>query len=160
MTQTSDQTTAVAATTTTSVTPIFGVVLVLNGQQVPISGIIGDIQTKGFKFNLPQPVTIGSPADFLGWLDQTFGTTLKTTLNPANLPAPLANLVNQLLNLEISVIKADINIPPQSSTDSVTYTIELSAAFSGNGIQLIPGSNVLLLQGGVAGVTNDPNFTG
>jgi hypothetical protein len=141
------------------ITPIFGVVIELNGTPVPISSDSVD-PTKGFSFTLPEPVDIGTPSDFLGWVDTTFGTDLKKTLDPSGLPTPIADLVSKLLNVDISVEQASINVPPKGSADSVTFTIALAATFPGAGIQLIPGSNVLTLKGGVAGATNQPPKAG
>jgi hypothetical protein len=137
-----------------SVSPIFGVTLDLNGHEVPISTDTVD-PSKGFEFELTKPVTIGSPADFLTWIDETFGTTLKKTLDPNALPKAIADVVNKLLNVEIGVLRAHIKVPAKDSPDSPKFTIVFSATFPGEGLPLIPGSKLLMLKGGVAGATNE-----
>lgn len=137
---------------TPQVSPIFGVTLELNKQIVPISTDSVD-PSKGFEFGLTEPVKLGSPADFLKWIDDTFGTSLKTILKPDALPGPIAEVVNKLLKVEIGVLKAHVKVPPKGSTDSTQFTLVFSAVFPGEGLPLIPG--VLMLKGGVAGATNE-----
>ena len=101
-------------------------------------------------------MTIGSPADFIQWIDDTFGTDLKDKLDPNNLPEAIANVVKELLNLEIGVDVAKVIVPPKDSSESVKFAIVMSVTFPGDGIPLIPG--LLTLKGGVAGATNDPSL--
>ena len=137
---------------TPKVSPIFGVTLELNKQIVPISTDSVD-PSKGFEFGLTEPVKLGSPADFLKWIDDTFGTSLKTVLDLDALPGAIADVVKELFNVEIGVLKAHIKVPPKGSTDSTQFTLVFSAVFPGEGVPLIPG--VLMLKGGVAGATNE-----
>jgi len=142
--------------------PVFGIVFTLNGVDVPISTAdLADIKTKGFSFTLPQPVPLGSPNDFLAWIDTTFNTTLKQTLEDAqaNLPEAIAEMVASLMNVSITIEEAGVQVPakPDGGEQGPTlYNIVISATFPGDGFPLIPGSDLLKIKGGVAGATNMP----
>lgn len=138
------------------VTPIFGVTLEFSGQEIPISTDTVD-PAKGFEFELTHPVTLGTPDDFLKWISTTFGIDppLDQTLDPTKLPEPIAEVLAKLKAVEIGVIKAHVMVPPKDSTASTGFTLIFSATFPGDGLPLIPGSNLLMLKGGVAGATNE-----
>lgn len=114
--------------------------------------------TKGFEFELTNPVTLGTPDDFLKWISDTFKIVppLNETLKPDDLPGPIADVVKSLLNVEIGIIKAHVKVPPKGSQKPVGFTLVFSATFPGEGLPLIPGTEILMLKGGVAGATNEP----
>lgn len=138
--------------------PIFGVNLTLNGTPVPIvADSLADIRKNGFKFELPQPVYLGTPDDFIAWIDSTFSVDLASILNPENLPGPIKDVVEKLLKVEITIVEAKVSVPGVEDTAGVTtYKLLISAKFPGDGIPLIPGSTVLMLNGGSAGVISNP----
>ena len=135
--------------------PILGVTLELNNKEVLISTENID-PSKGFEFGLTEPVPLGSPGDFLDWISKTFNIkpSLKDTLNPDKLPDPIKKLLDEIINAEITVVKAHIKVPPKGTDAAANtkYTLKFSATMH-DGIDLIP--NVLKLKGGVLGVTNE-----
>ncbi len=136
------------------VKPIFGVTLELLDQEIPIStdSVNPD---DGFEFGLTNPVTLGTPDDFLKWVSDTFNIAppLNETLDPSKLPGPIADLLNGIKKVEIGIIQAHVKVPPKGSQDPVGFTLIFSATFPGDGLPLIPG--VLTLKGCVAGASNE-----
>ena len=130
---------------------IFGITFNLNGTLVPIStDDLANIKANGIDLALPGPTTIGTIADFVSWFNKQFGVTLP---QPSDFPPPLNTIFDKITSLVWTVNAAHVKVPPSGSQDPVLYTLTVSAAWTGEGIPLIPG--VLSIQGGVFGVTNE-----
>lgn len=134
---------------------VFGIVIDVNGTEVPIStDQIGDYINKGFDFSLPQPVHLGSFDDLFTWLQTNFGVTVPPA---SNLPSPLSDMVAAITSLEFTVEQLAFHIPGKNNTgDKVTYKLRIAGSWN-QAKPIIPGVNVLKLKGGVFGVTNMPN---
>lgn len=134
----------------------FGITFNLNGQLVPIStDSIADMATQGLDLGIPGPVVIGTIDDFIKWFNTQFGVTLP---EPSTFPSPLDQIFGKITSLVWTVNQAHVKIPPKGSSDSILYTLTIAAAWEGAGIPLIP--NVLSIQGGVFGVSNESPKTG
>ncbi len=76
-----------AAPSNTKVT--FGITIDINKKPVSITVPITDLTAEGFNFTLPEPVVLGSLADFEGYLNTKYQINtneIKSTLE--SLPAP------------------------------------------------------------------------
>ena len=147
---------SVDADPTSNTKLVFGIIVEVNGTEVPIStDNIKDYQTKGFDFELPQPIHLGSFKDLFAWLKDNFGVEVPSA---DNLPSPLNDMVNALTELVFTVEQLAFHIPGKQSpaTDKRTYKLRMAAAWS-EAKEIIPGLKVLKLKGGVFGVTNMPN---
>lgn len=134
---------------------VFGIVVDVNGTEVPIStDDIGDYVNNGFKFELPQPVHLGSFQDLFNWLSTNFGVNIPPA---SNLPSPLSDMVNAIETLVFSVDQLAFQIPGKNQTgQNTTYNLRISGSWD-QAKPIIPGINVLKLKGGVFGVTNMDN---
>ncbi len=135
---------------------VFGIVIDVNGTEVPIStDSIGNYVTNGFDFKLPQPVHLGSFDDLFKWLSDNFGVTVPS---PSDLPEPLSDMVGAITSLVFSVDQLALHVPGKNapSSDKVTYNLRISGSWD-EAKPIIPGVNVLKLKGGVFGVANMAN---
>lgn len=135
---------------------VFGIVVDVNGTEIPIStDDIGNYVTNGFNFKLPQPVHLGSFNDLFNWLSENFGVTVP---DPKDLPSPLNDMVNAVVTLVFTVDQLAFHIPGTQApaNDKVTYNLRISGSWD-EAKPIIPGVNVLKLKGGVFGVANMPN---
>jgi len=133
---------------------VFGVTFNLHGTQVPISTAdIADAKKKGIQFTLPQPVDLGTLTDFQTWFKTQFGVDLPLG---TDLPDPLGQIMTKLATLDVSVDQFHVKIPGSDNpSDPKLFTLAMSAIWPpGGGIPLIP--NVLSIDGGFFGVTNEP----
>jgi len=135
---------------------VFGIVVDVNGTEIPIStDDIGNYVTNGFNFKLPQPVHLGSFSDLFNWLSENFGVTVP---DPNDLPSPLNDMVKAVVTLVFTVDQLAFHIPGTKApaNDKVTYNLRISGSWD-QAKPIIPGVNVLKLKGGVFGVANMPN---
>lgn len=134
---------------------VFGIVVDVNGTEVPIStDDIGDYVNNGFKFELPQPVELGSFQDLFDWLKNNFGVEVPPA---TSLPNPLNDMVGAIETLVFSVDQLAFQIPGKNQEGKpTTYNLRISGSWD-QAKPIIPGLEVLKLKGGVFGVTNMDN---
>lgn len=134
---------------------VFGIVVDVNGTEVPIStDDIGDYVNNGFKFELPQPVELGSFQDLFDWLKTNFGVEVPPA---TSLPNPLNDMVGAIETLVFSVDQLAFQIPGKNQEGKpTTYNLRISGSWD-QAKPIIPGLEVLKLKGGVFGVTNMDN---
>lgn len=134
---------------------VFGIVVDVNGTEVPIStDDIGDYVNNGFKFELPQPLELGSFQDLFTWLSSNFGVEVPPA---TNLPPPLSDMVLAIETLVFSVDQLAFQIPGTNQKGKpTTYNLRISGSWD-QSKQIIPGIDALKLKGGVFGVTNMDN---
>ena len=134
---------------------VFGIVVDVNGTEVPIStDDIGDYKNNGFKFELPQPVHLGSFQNLFGWLKDNFDVEIPPA---TNLPDPLNDMVGAIETLVFSVDQLAFQIPGKNQEGKpTTYNLRISGSWD-QAKPIIPGLEVLKLKGGVFGVTNMDN---
>jgi hypothetical protein len=134
---------------------VFGIVVDVNGTEVPIStDDIDGYEDNGFKFELPQPVELGSFQDLFTWLSSNFGVEVPSA---ANLPDPLDKMVGAVETLVFSVDQLAFQIPGKNQEGKpTTYNLRISGSWD-QAKPIIPGLEVLKLKGGVFGVTNMDN---
>ncbi|HEX8392432.1 MAG TPA: hypothetical protein VF665_08765 [Longimicrobium sp.] len=131
---------------------LFGLQFLIDGKPVTISSAdIANAATKGIEFAIPGPLDLGTLANLISWINTTFSVNIPSG---DSLPSPLNEVVNVLTNIDFTVTEFHIKIPPKGSSDTVQYTLALTATLA-SPINLIPGSEALKITGALVGVSNE-----
>lgn len=133
----------------------FGIVFDIKGTPVPISTPdINKLKEQGVKFELPNPVVLGSIADLINYIETTFEVNFPDT---ENLPTWLKDIIDKVASMVFTVNVLKLELPAQTATagngEGVLYALEIAGAFPGTPLQPLPGFP-LGIQGGVFGATN------
>jgi hypothetical protein len=144
-----------AGTLTTEEKPslVFGITFDLNGKAIPVTGVdVTRWKEKGGELKLPEPIEVGSIDGFIATMEEKFGVTIP---KPADLPAPIKEVVEGITSMVVTVYKAEVTIPGTKSPDQKTrYLIEVGG-LSQKGIPLVPGTGFpLAIKGISVGATN------
>lgn len=131
----------------------FGMVFEINGTPVPISTAdIEKIKNSGVKFELSNPVVLGSFSNLITWIDQKFGVKFPTDTGVTWLD----DIVKKVIEMEFTVTVFKLDVPGKDRTDDPTrYALEIAGQFLGEPLT-IPGFDFIGVRGGVFGVTNIP----
>ena len=137
----------------------FGIVFDIKGTPVPISTPdINKLKEQGVKFELPNPVVLGSIADLINYIETTFEVNFPDT---DSLPDWLKNIIDKVASMVFTVNVLKLELPAQAASEGngegngegVLYALEIAGAFPGTPLQPLPGFP-LGIQGGVFGATN------
>jgi hypothetical protein len=143
---------ASAPTPSTTPTISFGIILDVNGTQVPIdTGSIGNALKGGVDFQLQQPVDLGSINDFMKWAHDEWGVPV---LDPNALPAPLNTVVGDMTGMDVTIEKLHVHVPAPDDKTGVKYTFLANGTLA-QPVQLIDGK--LAIDGFVFGFSNEDN---
>jgi hypothetical protein len=106
----------------------------VQGQSVVLNaGDIGSL-SKGIVFTLTQPTPLGSPQDFVKWINTTFGAGLPDLSSVAgSIPPPLDGAFTQFINGQVSLDTLIINQP------LCQYQLGVSFTLPGAGVSLLSG---------------------
>lgn len=119
----------------------FGVILIINGKDVPIepAKAVRNAKVDGMEFSLPQRVEIGTAAE-LGAFLGTLTDDLPHLPQSSDFPTPLDQVYGKLTSLNLAVEKLDLRVPPSTPAKPTTFTLGLSATWSdGSEVNLISG---------------------
>jgi|CXWL01.1.fsa_nt_gi hypothetical protein len=141
----------------------------VNAKSVTISaGDFADISTKGLHFALPddKPVTIGTLKDFIDWVNTTFSVDLPDKTDGADIPGPLKDILDGLLNVSTTVSKFTVDQDPKG-TDNTYPDPTFSLAVTGTAMdpkdptkpKPISFAGVFSITGGGVGVTRTNETT-
>jgi hypothetical protein len=131
----------------------FGLVFDIKGVPVPISAAdISRLKEQGLRFELPNPVQLGSFDDLIGWLENKFSVTFPST---EELPTWLKDIIDKITSMTFTVTIFKLNIPKQGATEGMRYALEITGVFPEEPLKLsIEGFDFLTITGGAFGVTN------
>jgi hypothetical protein len=124
-------------TTPTKPTVSVNATLDYNGTPIPItSGDVADITKNGFVFDLPDPVTLGTPGEFLTWLHTKFGlpdlgqdiTDLANAIPSSpdfleKIKTMVQSFTNETLNAQITLVTLHINTTSKPYSYSIGGTL-------------------------------------
>ncbi len=132
----------------------FGVIFDINDKDVTISASdLSSIAKNGVKFDLDEPIDLGTVGQIDTFIEQDLKITGVDVPSADNFPAPLNTIVNKLEQLDISIDRFKLDVPPKGQTGQTgtQYALQMSAKWQKNdGIDL----GVATVKGGAFGVTN------
>ncbi|MEU3454686.1 hypothetical protein ABZ671_13930 [Micromonospora sp. NPDC006766] len=125
-----------------------GLVLNIDGKEVLLAPRdVSDALKKGARYTLAERVSLGTPGELVHFLEGNFGAS---GFSVPSLPAPLDSIAGKLANLNVSIEKFDLTIPPSKDDKGVdlpegtrketSFTIGMAAVWSDDEmVNLIPG---------------------
>lgn len=111
-----------AVATAPTVSPLFGINLVINGKPVTVTGSALD-PTQGFEFTLPGPVDLGDIANLADAL-KPFGINFPDV---STFPPPFDTIAGFIMSIDFGVEAFHIKVPGKGSTDPTLFTFQMSA---------------------------------
>lgn len=117
-----------------------GTVIVMGTSITINSNSIADLKTNGIVFSLPSPITLGSPQEFVTWVNATFGTTLDLTTIGTEIPDFLQAAWTAVINGTLTITVLNINTKAKTYALGLTYTLATP-------VEIIPGTDILELAG-------------